>query len=151
MIADNQVENSLKEEGLHLASFNKRAIAFMVDDMIISSIFAFIFWDKLKVLSDPESLVLFINSLFIYIITVKTIYQTLFVFMYGQTLGKMLVKIRVINRDYLDQPDFLESLKRGLVRAVSEVVFYLGFIWANFTPLRQTWHDKYAKTLVVDA
>ena len=151
MIEDNQIQTTLDREGLKLASFNKRAMAFMVDDIIISTMFAVIFWDKFKTLADPESLILFVNSLFLYIILVKTIYQTVFIGMYGQTLGKMLMKIEVINSEYLDQPNFLEALQRALVRAVSEVAFYIGFIWANFTPLRQTWHDKFAKTLVVDA
>ena len=148
---DNNLQETLDREGLKLASFNKRAMAFMVDDIIISSIFAIIYWDKLSAFSEPENLILFVNSLFVYIILVKTIYQTIFIGMYGQTLGKMLMKIEVINSEYLDQPNFLEALQRAFVRAVSEVVFYIGFIWANFTPLRQTWHDKFASTLVVDA
>jgi uncharacterized RDD family membrane protein YckC len=151
MIDDNQTLETLKREGMHLSSYNKRAIAFMVDDMLISTMFAIIFWERFKSLTDPESLILFVNSLFIYIIIVKTIYQTIFIAMYGQTLGKMLMKIKVINRDYFDQPNWFESFQRAGMRALSEVVFYIGFIAANFTPLRQTWHDKFAKTLVVDA
>ncbi len=151
MIEDTQTLDTLKREGMQLSSYNKRAIAFMVDDMLISSMFAIIFWDTFKTLTDPESLVLFINSLFIYIILVKTIYHTIFIAMYGQTLGKMLMKIKVINRDYFDQPSWFESFQRAGMRALSEVVFYIGFIAANFSPLRQTWHDKVAKTLVVDA
>ncbi len=148
---DEQIISQLNREGLKLSSFNKRALAFMIDDMIISSIFAIIFWDEFKSISDPEALVLFVNSLFIYIISVKTLYQTIFVALYGQTLGKMALKIRVINKEYLDEPSWLESFLRAFMRAISEIFFYLGFLWANFTPLRQTWHDKFAKTLVVDA
>jgi len=151
MMDDAQCQNQLNRENIKLASLNKRAFAFMLDDMLVSGLFAVIFWDKFKTLTDPESLILFTNSLFIYIITVKTIYQTVFVAMYGATLGKMAMKIRVINREYLDKPSFIEALQRAVVRAVSEVAFYIGFIWANFTPLRTTWHDKFAKTLVVDA
>jgi uncharacterized RDD family membrane protein YckC len=148
---DSEILTQLKHENMQLASYNKRAIAFMLDDMIISSMFAIIFWDRFQSIVEPEALILFVNSLFIYIITVKTIYQTLFIALYGQTLGKMVMKIRVINRDYFDQPNFLEAFQRAIIRALSEIVFYIGFIWANFNPLRQTWHDKMAKTLVVDA
>lgn len=151
MMNDEQTQEQLNREDLKLATFNKRAIAFMLDDMIISLIFAVIFWDKLKALVEPDALILFINSLFIYILVVKTVYQSVFIALYGQTLGKMVMKIRVINKEYLDQPSYLEALQRGVVRALSELAFYIGFIWANFTPLRQTWHDKFAKTLVVDA
>ncbi len=147
---DTQIAEQLERESLQLASFNKRAIAFMLDDMLISTIFAIIFWDQFKALVEPDALIRFINSLFLYILLVKTIYQTVFVALYGQTLGKMAMKIRIINRDYFDQPSWFEALQRAFVRALSEVVFYIGFIWANFTPLRQTWQDKVAKTLVVD-
>jgi len=150
MMDESQIQAQLKRENINLASLNKRAIAFMIDDMLVSAIFTLIFWDKFKTMSDPESLIHFINALFIYVIVVKTLYQTIFVALYGQTVGKMLTKIRVINREYLDQPDWLESFYRAGGRALSEVVFYLGFIWANYTPLRETWHDKFAKTLVVD-
>jgi len=149
-MSDEQTLKQLESEGLKLSSFNKRAIAFMVDDIIISTIFAVIFWEKFRAIADPQALILFVNSLFIYIITVKTLYQTIFVAMYGQTLGKMLMKIRVINEEYFDNPSWLESLQRATGRALSEVVFYLGFIWAHLSPLRKTWHDRFSKTLVVD-
>ncbi len=148
---DEAVASQLKRENIALASFNKRALAFMIDDIIISLLFTIIFWDKFKAITDPQTLVLFINSLFIYIITVKTLYQTIFVALYGATLGKMALKIRVMSREHFDQPDWIESFKRAFVRALSEIFFYIGFIWANFTPLRETWHDKFAKTLVVNA
>ena len=151
MIDEKAIENNLKNENLSLAAINKRAMAFMVDDLIISAIFIIMFWEKLHALGSPDAVMRYVNSLFLYIIAVKTIYQTVFIALYGQTLGKMLVKIRVINADYLDAPDWLEALQRAASRSLSEVVFYLGFLWANFTPLRQTLHDKYAKTLVVDA
>ncbi len=148
---DQQIEAQLSRENLKLSSFNKRAIAFMLDDMLISILFVIIFWDKFKTIVEPDAMIVFINSLFVYILLVKTIYQTIFVALYGQTLGKMVMKIRIINREYFDKPSYLEALQRAVIRALSEVVFYIGFVWANFTPLRQTWHDKFAKTLVVDA
>ena len=145
-----ELQSQLQRENIKLSSFNKRALAFMIDDMIISIIFAIIYWDKFQSIVQPEALVLFVNSLFIYIITVKTLYQTIFIALYGQSLGKMAMKIKVINREYFDQPNFLEAFQRAVIRALSEVVFYIGFVWANFNPLRQTWHDMFAKTLVVD-
>ena len=40
---------------------------------------------------------------------------------------------------------------RAVMRVVSEILFYFGFVVAFFSPLKLTWHDKFAKTLVVDA
>jgi len=148
---DEQIQVQLAREGLQLVSTEKRSIAFMIDEMVISIIFSIIFWDKFKTLVEPDALILFVNSLILYILTVKTIYQAIFIALYGQTLGKMVMKIRVINKEYFDQPSATEAVQRAVVRAFSEIAFYIGFVIANFTPLRQTWHDKFAKTLVINA
>ncbi|NCD00327.1 MAG: RDD family protein, partial [Bacteroidia bacterium] len=34
---------------------------------------------------------------------------------------------------------------------ISESIFYLGFVWAALNPKRETWHDRVANTLVVNA
>lgn len=38
---------------------------------------------------------------------------------------------------------------RAIVRLVSELVFYLGYLWMLWDPRRQTWHDKAARSIVV--
>jgi uncharacterized RDD family membrane protein YckC len=63
----------------------------------------------------------------------------------------MAMKIKVVDHDYFDIPGWSASLIRAIMRVVSEILFYFGFIVAFFSPLRRTWHDKFAKTLVVDA
>ncbi len=149
-MSDKVLEN-LKREDLHLASIEKRMIAFMIDDMLISMIFLIIFYQKIILLiNDYEQMVIFINSIFVYIVSVKIAYQTIFVYLYGQTVGKMAMKIRIVNKFTFDNPTFLESLNRAVARVVSEIFFYLGFIWANYNPLRESWHDKFAKTIVID-
>jgi uncharacterized RDD family membrane protein YckC len=149
-MSDKVLEN-LKREDLHLASIEKRMIAFMIDDMLISIIFLIIFYQKIILLiNDYEQMVIFINSIFVYIVSVKIAYQTIFVYLYGQTVGKMAMKIRIVNKFTFDNPTFLESLNRAVARVVSEIFFYLGFIWANYNPLRESWHDKFAKTIVID-
>jgi len=70
---------------------------------------------------------------------------------YGASLGKIAMKIRVIEIETLQKPNVIVSLNRAIVRVISEMFFYLGFIWGMMDPSKQTWHDKSAKTLVVDA
>jgi uncharacterized RDD family membrane protein YckC len=48
-------------------------------------------------------------------------------------------------------PSFLISLNRAIFRIISEMLFYLGFVWGAMDAMRQTWHDKTARTLVVNA
>jgi len=65
-------------------------------------------------------------------------------------VGKLLVKIRVVEMKTLQKPNVVVALNRGVVRVLSEMLFYLGFLWGVLDPLRQAWHDKSAKTVVVD-
>lgn len=80
----------------------------------------------------------------------KIIYQTLFVYMYGATLGKMVMKIKIIEIKTLQKPSLSASFNRAVFRIVSEMIFYLGFLWGVLNPTRQTWHDLTAKTLVIN-
>ena len=38
---------------------------------------------------------------------------------------------------------------RGLMSYVSQIVFMLGYLWMIWDPNKQTWHDKVAKSVVV--
>ena len=61
------------------------------------------------------------------------------------------MKIRVIELRSVQKPTVISSLNRAVFRVVSELLFFLGFLWGLLNPERQTWHDKTARTLVVDA
>ena len=61
------------------------------------------------------------------------------------------MKIICIDVYLLDKPKFSVSLLRAIMRIVSENVFFLGFAWAFGNSLLQTWQDKIAKTVVVNA
>ena len=91
------------------------------------------------------------NSAFIQIVIIKVIYQSYFIWYYGATLGKMAVKIRVIDFESFSKVTFAQSVLRSSARIISESLFYLGFFLAYYTKSRQTLHDKIAKTLVVNA
>ncbi len=145
------IERRLASEGYRLASINARGFAYMIDDLLISLLFVAIFWDRMAGMRTMEQMMQFSQSLFVAMLVVRTLYQTLFVWLYGATLGKMALKIRIIDTSLLEKPTLLQALNRALIRDVSEMLFYLGFVWAFFDPLRQAWHDKTAKTVVIDA
>lgn len=144
------LEDTLEREGISLAPNRKRALAYVIDDLLLTLIIIAMVWEKLTNAPSTEAVILIVNSAIAEIFILRVLYQTLFVWYYGATLGKMFLKMRVIGYD-LDKPTFLISLFRALLRAVNEVLFYFGFIFAFFDNLRQTLHDKGAKTLVVDA
>jgi uncharacterized RDD family membrane protein YckC len=67
----------------------------------------------------------------------------------GGTYGKQLMKIRVV--DAKGSPlDLSKSLIRNLSKILSYAVLFLGFIWILFDSKRQGWHDKIAKTYIIN-
>lgn len=137
-------------EDIKLASISKRSVAFLIDEMILSFLLIVVYLKQISLVAgDEEALIGLLTSITLPYIILKALYHAFFVYMYGATLGKLAVKIRCV--DYQNQrPNFTMAVIRSLVRIFSEMVFYLGFLWAMFNPTCQAWHDKVAKTLVVD-
>ena len=146
-----EIEKLLNREHLQLASIPKRAVAFFIDEMLLSFLLIIAMSDSFSKAQTVEDIILLTNSYIMQYILMKIVYQTFFVMQYGATLGKLAMKIRVIDIATLDNPSFAVSLNRAIFRIISEMIFYLGFLWGIFDPQRQTWHDKTAKTLVIDA
>jgi len=146
-----EIENLLHREGLELASIKKRSMAFFIDEMLLSFLLIIGMSDSFTNAKTVEEIIILTNNFMFEYILMKIIYQTFFVMQYGATLGKIAMKIRVIEIMTLQNPSFLCALNRAIFRVISEMFFYLGFLWGMMDPARQTWHDKTAKTLVVNA
>ena len=68
---------------------------------------------------------------------------------YGQTLGKKLFRLKVVDIYRLESPILLHSLYRNLTKFFLSRQLYLGYFWYLLSDTRQTWHDVVAKTYVV--
>ncbi len=145
------MSDNLHVDTKNIASNSSRLMSYLVDEVIVSFVFAVAYWDQLSALGTPQQFANFINNLIIEVLFLKISYQSFFVWFYGSTLGKMLFKIRVISINTFEKPNFFEAFLRANLRIISEWFFSLGFIWAYFNPLKQTFHGKIAKTLVVNA
>jgi uncharacterized RDD family membrane protein YckC len=67
---------------------------------------------------------------------------------YGQTFGKMAMKIRVVNED--GSPiDHRKAFLRWLGYFLCDLTFNLGYLWAAFDPRKQGLHDKVCRTVVI--
>ena len=150
-MTDEQIIERFEREDITLASIKQRTWAYTIDEVLISVLFMIIFFGKIPPDASYEQTLNLLNSLFSYIIILKIIYQSFFVWYYGATPGKLLLKIKVISTIDLQNPDILYSTIRAVVRIISESLFYIGFLWALTNPKKETWHDKMAKTLVVNA
>ena len=138
------------KEDKELASLQRRAFAFFIDDMIVSIIFLVIIWDFLPANGSIYEISEAINQFVFYLIMIKIFYHTYFVYKFKATLGKIALKIEVVSENRTS-PTFMQSLNRAVFRVISEIVFYLGFAFAFFDGKRQTLHDKTAKTVVINA
>lgn len=145
-----EIQKLLNREHLHLASIKKRAMAFFIDEMLLSFLLIIAMSDSFSNAKSVEAIIILTNTYIMQYMMMKIVYQTFFVMQYGATLGKLAMKIKVIDIQTLDNPHFAVSLNRAIFRIISEMIFYLGFLWGMFDPQRQTWHDKTAKTLVID-
>ena len=138
---------------LQLASMRSRALAYMIDDFLVTIIVMIAFWQNIVTLSnDPDAMMEFIkNDLVLPLIILKIIYQTFFVWYYGATIGKIVAKIRLIDANELSRVSVFNSFLRAVGRIVSEMFFYIGFLIGFLNNGRKTFHDITGKTLVVNA
>lgn len=146
-----EIEEILHREGVVLASKLKRALAAIIDEFLLSFLLITALWDSFVNAGSTQEIIILTNSFVLEYMMMKFIYQAFFIMQYGATLGKMAMKIQVIELKSMSNPNVLVSLNRSSVRVLSETFLYLGFLWGMLDPSRQTWHDKTAKTLVVDA
>ena len=145
-----EIQNILHRENITLASIKKRAMAFVIDETLLSFLLIISLWDSFSKAVTMEEMINLTNSFMFEYMLMKIVYQTFFVMQYGASIGKIIMKIRVIEIRTLVNPTILSSLNRAIFRIISEMFFYLGFLWGMLDPSRQTWHDKTAKTLVTN-
>jgi len=145
-----EIQNTLHREGMSLAPIKKRSMAFFIDEMLLSLILIIALWDRFSQSMSLEETIILTNTFVLEYMMMKVIYQAFFVMHYGASIGKLTMKIRVIELKTLGNPNVLVALNRSIFRVISELVFYLGFLWGVLDPSRQAWHDKTAKTLVVN-
>jgi len=140
----------LNLEGLKPASLTKRIIAMSIDDLLLSFLIVLAFYPSLASAKTYEELVLVTDKLFVYILIIYTLYHWIFVALYGKTIGKMAMKIKVVDIQTLDKPSFSRALIRSIVRNFDEMFFYLGMAYAFVDPLNRAIHDIVGKAVVVE-
>ena len=141
---------------MNIAPLGKRVIAFGIDEIILATLFTIV----LLVIDEPEIMAAaqsgsnleiqkVVSKFLMQYVVIKFLYQAIFVYLYGATLGKLAVKIYCV-RAGGSSMDIATAAIRAAVRVISETIFYMGFLVAFFTNSRQSLHDMAAKTLVVE-
>lgn len=145
------VLKKLNTEGIDIAPMNKRLLSYAIDEVLLSLLFVIIYWDSFTVSNDFEQTLEMVSSMSLQLVLLKVVYQSFFIWYYGATIGKIICKIVCIDVVMLSKPKLSAAILRAIFRIVSESFLYLGFVWALGNELRQTWHDKIAKTVVINA
>lgn len=125
-------------------SFWKRLLAFIIDEVFLF-IGLFILFFILEIAGVKSG---GFEKILIWIFSIA--YNVIFIQKWGATIGKKLLKLRVVNMDY--QPiNIGQALLRETVGKIySSLFFNLGYWNVLKHPQRQAWHDKIAKTYVVE-
>lgn len=145
------IENILDREGLKIAKDDKRILAFMIDDIIISLLITVVFYNQIIAFKgDVEGVRNLFSDMFLYIFVIIVLYQTIFTAMYGASIGKIICKIKIIKIDTLDKPNLFESFFRSLLRSVGCSLLYIPLLVAFAIPFRRAMHDIFSKTIVID-
>lgn len=84
-------------------------------------------------------------------LAVSAVYNVVLMTLFnGQTLGKMVFRMRVVKKNGR-RISVLDALLRNVLGyMVSQMFFMLGYIWAVADGENQAWHDKMAGTVVVE-
>ena len=119
------------------ANFGQRLGAIIVDGIIIGVVFLVVYFIN-RVLGEIVAILLGLA------------YYTYFEGSgSGQTPGKKLLGIRVIDFGAGGSIGYGRAFVRQLARILSGALCYLGYLWMLWDKEKQTWHDKIATTVVV--
>jgi uncharacterized RDD family membrane protein YckC len=150
-MSEDKLERDLAREELRTASDERRVKAFIIDEAIVSFVALIAMWETLSKTDDVFVQIDIILANTMWITAFSVVYHTIFIAFYGATLGKISQRIIVIETDTFEKPTLFSALSRALMRVVSSACFWLGFLWAFGSYYRQTWHDKIANTIVINA
>jgi uncharacterized RDD family membrane protein YckC len=67
----------------------------------------------------------------------------------GQTVGKRVLSIRVVDFDTGGPIGYGRATVRELVQFFLSGILYLGYLWMLWDREKQTWHDKASRSVVV--
>ena len=119
------------------AGFWRRFVAAFVDGLVLSVVY-FVFLAFVS--ENGASLLNFLAGI---------AYYTYLEGSSGQTLGKKALGIRVVDLGGDGSIGYGRAFIRYIGRIVSAIPLFLGYFWMLWDKEKQTWHDKFANSVVV--
>ena len=150
------------QPSVQLASLGRRWVAIVIDGIIVAIATVLLLLSSGEMasldaailgndeLAMSEAFSQFQSNTLTSNIVVSAIYNVVLMVLFnGQTLGKMLLKLRVVKKRG-GRITILDALLRNVVGYTISQIFLVGYLWAVFDGEKQAWHDKMASTVVVD-
>jgi uncharacterized RDD family membrane protein YckC len=144
------IEWQARLQGVELASFRARALAFLADAAIVALLLlAPSLWLNTVAVKSGQGLELSLEFGSLVSVAVGVLYFGLASFWgNGATLGKRLLGIRVVSLVH-SHMSLWHSIERALGYAASSLEIGFGFLQYFSHPNHQTVHDRIAETIVV--
>ena len=141
-----------------LASIGQRALAQVLDGLVLLvPAFAVVYFvaGDILIATDTETTSAQMWATFI-LVALQIAYNTLCITMWGATIGKRLLGLRVVNQADGGLVALNSAAMRALIPAAAGLIPVIGmaapiviYMRAFFHPLRKGWHDQAAGTIVV--
>lgn len=127
------------------ANFGWRLLAALVDGIVVAVV-ALIVLGILAAVTDETGIALGYLFAFVFAVVYFTYFEG---GASGQTPGKRLCNIRVIDFNTGGPIGYPRALGRLFARYLSQLPCYLGYLWMLWDRENQTWHDKLVSCVVV--
>ncbi|WP_237416213.1 RDD family protein [Helicobacter saguini] len=77
------------------------------------------------------------------------LYNFIFLYYYGASLGQIIVKIKVVNVYNFDKPSLHTCMKRSVLKYILGTSLLIGFFPAFVDRFNRTFYDRMSKTIVI--
>ena len=134
----------------NLATNGKRVWSFTIDSLLVNLIYIIVVFEQIAPLKTPEEILYFAKETSWILALINLLYHTFFTWQSGKTLGKHIMKIKVVSLESGALLTLPMSLSRSIVRVIDEAFLYIGFLPAFFSPTRQTLHDRVSRSVIVN-
>jgi uncharacterized RDD family membrane protein YckC len=158
--------------GAPLAEFGERLLAYLLDGLVLTAItivpvFAIMavlfipYFNALNAAAEggtPNFAVIFGSFIGMFVAAfgiqflATYLYQVTYQMRHGQTIGKRVMKMKVVDAQTGAAMDVSAARKRWIIHMLLSLAgpgAYLDGLWQLWDPMKQTLHDKVARTVVV--
>jgi uncharacterized RDD family membrane protein YckC len=142
-----------------LASVGQRALAQIIDGLVLLPVLFLVVYlmsGEIPIPTEEDQ----VSSVDVWatfaLVVIQVAYNTVCVAMWGATVGKRALRLRVVRQDDGGAVSYNYAALRALIPAAASLIPVIGiaapiviYMRALFHPLRKGWHDQAAGTIVV--